>query len=938
MLPAEERTSWLARACGDDATLRREVEELLHADAAQGVLDTPPFAAGGEELAAVAPSLAAETRVGAWRIEKLIGRGGMGEVYAATRAEAAFTQRGALKLLRFEAIGELARFHAERQILARLDHPGIARLLDGGVAQDGRPYTVMEYVAGVSLIAHCAARNAPLHERLELFAQVCDAVAYAHRNLVVHRDLKPANTLVDAEGKVKLLDFGIAKLLDAGAVKDAANATLTLAPFTPDYAAPEQLAGEAVTTATDTYALGVLLFELLTGERPFRMDGLQFAKALALLNDRTAPPPSRVARERTTAPLPANALTGDLDAIVAKCLRREPMQRYATVNDLQLDLQRHLAREPVLAREGARLYVFGRVLRRYRWGVAAAAALILALGIGIAATAWQAHRAQAQAARAEAVKNFLVDVFKASDPRIASDKPRGSITARELLDVASTRIDAGFADQPETKTELLGIAADLLCELSPGGDERDKEECVALRGKYLDAVGTLLGEAHPQLADATVTAAYEASILKDKKESVALLDRADALIRRANLEETTTRARWHAARAAAATSAAADYEPQLQRAAQLYERLGADDSLYVDTLIMLGSFYSAGTRRNLDTARDYYLRARDAERRLPAPDGNAAIIEYNLANNADMRGDAAAAAQGFERAANEYLRTYGDKEPWYWATLAGWGGALCRQGDFAGAQRIFERMQRALPVAADPTYENEHLQIARAQFSYGYCLLAVGRAQDAIVPLQAAVRGHLDSANQHSRETSARLALGKAFALSGRFDEARRILKDVLDEELRSDPASAPADRRIVLRAREQWGWFLIDRGEMHEAEMQFREVVALDHGHNFDATASAEAGLATVALRRDDASAALVASTAALNIRDAMIDKYDRRLEARLWCIHAQALARNGDFAHARDYAQRAFDAFTRLDVAQSPEIAESRVVLAAIDRAAKN
>src|SRR6185437_3826385 len=188
-------------------------------------------------------------------------------------------------------------------------------------------------------------------------------------------------------------------------------------------------------------------------------------------------------------------------------------------------------------------------------------------------------------------------------------------------------------------------------------------------------------------------------------------------------------------------------------------------------------------------------------------------------------------------------------------------------------------------VAADPAYDHESLLIARAQFSYGSCLLAVGRAQDAIAPLEAAARGYPGKADPYPRESNARLALGKAYALSGRFDEARRTLKNVLDEELGSRPASAPADRRIVLRAREHWGWFLLDRGEMQEAEMQFREVVALDQDRNVDATASAQAGLATLALRRNDVSAALVASAAALNIRDAMIDKYDRHLQARLWC-----------------------------------------------------
>ncbi len=466
MRPASERIGWLTRACGDDADLRREVEELLRASDTPGVLDEPPLATHRTEAVAIAPSLAAGARIGAWRIEKLVGRGGMGEVYEATRIEAEFEQRGALKLLRFEAIGELARFNAERRILARLDHPGIARLLDGGVAQDGRPYTVMTFVDGMTLIDYCNARHATLPERLALFMQVCDAVAFAHRNLIIHRDLKPANTLVDNEGKVKLLDFGIAKLIDASAPSATADPQMTAAPFTPDYAAPEQLAGTTVTTATDVYALGVLLFELLTGERPLHMRGLPVAQALAVLNDREAPLASRAARENADAPVPANALTGDLDAIIAKCLRREPSHRYESVNDVKLDVQRHLSREPVLAREGARLYVLGRALRRYRWPVAAAAALILALAAGLAGTLWQAHIARTQARTATAVQEFITDLFRANSSNQKDPVKARATPARELLDLGAKKIDSAMTDAPAAKLSVLNLLAGLYDELA----------------------------------------------------------------------------------------------------------------------------------------------------------------------------------------------------------------------------------------------------------------------------------------------------------------------------------------------------------------------------------------------------------------------------------------------------------------------------------------
>ena len=521
-----EREAWLARTCGGDAEMFREVAELLRADATPGMLDTFPFAGEGAKASSIGGSLPAGTRVGSWLIEKLVGRGGMGEVYAATRADAEFIQRGALKLLRFEAIGELARFHAERQILARLDHPGIARLLDGGVAYDGRPYTVMAFVEGTSLLDYCNARNATLHERLDLLAQVCDAVSYAHRNLIIHRDLKPANTLVDAEGNVRLLDFGIAKLIDASASPDAADPNVTVAPFTPDYAAPEQLAGAAVTTAADVYALGVLLFELLTGERPLRTRGLPSAQAFAVLTDRDAPLASRIASEKNQSPMPANALAGDLDAIIAKCLRREPTHRYESVGDLKLDVQRHLNHEPVLAREGARLYVFGRVLRRYRWPVAAAAALILALAAGLAGTLWQARKAQTQTRTAMAVQTFVTDLFRANSSNQKDPVKARATSARELLDIGAKKIDTEMTDAPAAKVAVLDLLGDLYDQLGLHDEE------VRLRRQSVELTRTLYGSDSLELVAALSAlsgAMHGTDVADDRepllREALAILDR-----------------------------------------------------------------------------------------------------------------------------------------------------------------------------------------------------------------------------------------------------------------------------------------------------------------------------------------------------------------------------------------------------------------------------
>ncbi len=445
-LPSAARPGFLKRECVGDSALQSEIEALLEAHDTAGLLDISPASAA---INFPAVSLANGSRIGAWQIDSLIGRGGMGEIYLATRTDQGFTQRGALKLLRHEASGQLERFHAERQILARLEHPGIARLLDGGTTADGRPYTVMEYVEGRSLTGYCEETAASFDDRLSLFLQVCEAVAFAHRNLIIHRDLKPDNILVDASGKVKLLDFGIAKLIDVSAVAKVDDHTV--APYTPDYAAPEQLSGEAVSTGTDIYALGVLLFELLTGERPFRTRGLPSTQALRLALDRDAPVASRIGSQRPETPIPVRLLRGDIDAIIAKCLRKQAAHRYETVNGLKLDIERHLRNEPVLAREGARLYVVGRLVRRYRWAVAGTCALIFALAIGLTGTIWQASRAEMQATRATAVLGFVENLFEGNDPARSKGE---TVSARDLLDRGARRVDREFAQQTQLRAQL----------------------------------------------------------------------------------------------------------------------------------------------------------------------------------------------------------------------------------------------------------------------------------------------------------------------------------------------------------------------------------------------------------------------------------------------------------------------------------------------------
>jgi hypothetical protein len=459
-LPVEQRLPALHARPVDDAAVAAEVLSLLRAVESSRDFMKSPARPAAEQFAEDADL---GVRLGAWRIIRSIGRGGMGEVYEAARAEGDFEQKVAIKLLSREASPYLERFQAERQFLAGLEHPGIARLYDGGLADDGRPYMVMEYVDGRPITEFCATTNAALRQRLELFIQVCDAVAYAHRNLIVHRDLKPSNILVTDEGTVKLLDFGIAKLIDGA----RAHLTQAAAPLTPSCAAPEQLTGDPITTGTDVYALGLLLFELLTGAHPWVEVDTPVLQAIRTALQRPAPLSSAVARMRVDAPVAAAEIEGDLDAIVAKALRKEPVHRYATVEALRLDIERSIRAEPVSAREGARLYVAGRMIRRHRWVAAAGLVVFTSLTVGLGVAAWQAKKAaverdiaRRETAREEAVRYNLTRMFRSA---LVDQGTRGQqpATAKNMIDSSAQRVLKEYRDEPQLTGQIVLALADL---------------------------------------------------------------------------------------------------------------------------------------------------------------------------------------------------------------------------------------------------------------------------------------------------------------------------------------------------------------------------------------------------------------------------------------------------------------------------------------------
>jgi serine/threonine-protein kinase len=469
-LAPEAREPWLNSLPSVHATLRGRLHDLLQR---HGRIENSGFLATLPNLEAVAviagdnstaSTLKSEAAVGPYVIEEEIGSGGMGIVWRARRADGVVKRPVALKLLRagFYSRELLARFDRERDILAELAHPNIARLYDAGATDTGQPFIALEYVEGLPLTEYCDHRRLDVQQRLTLLLQVLKAVQYAHSHLVIHRDLKPSNILVTADGQVRLLDFGIAKLLPDGAGANSAVTEMGARVLTPGFAAPEQITGAPVTIATDVYSLGVILYELLTGCRPYRLKRMtrgELEDAVVKLEpERPSRAPieeeSAMQRGATVRRLRA-ALSGDLDTIVLKALKKTPSERYATVAAMTLDLERYLTGDPVLAHPDSVWYQTRKFLQRHVLAVSAAGAIVLTMLAGLGATLWEARLAHANERRAVAIEDFALGIFRANASNQPNPERARATTARELLAQGAGRVDHELAGQPEAKLAML---------------------------------------------------------------------------------------------------------------------------------------------------------------------------------------------------------------------------------------------------------------------------------------------------------------------------------------------------------------------------------------------------------------------------------------------------------------------------------------------------
>jgi serine/threonine protein kinase/tetratricopeptide (TPR) repeat protein len=760
--PPSERAEFLTRACAGDEQLRAEVASLIDAHEGDGVV--------AELETDRAPRSDAAQRIGAYRFIRRIGEGGMGSVFLAERQGSGFTQMVALKLIPGGANNPHLedRLREERRILARLEHPGIARFVDGAATDSGQAYYAMEYVEGTSLLSYCDEQRLTIRDRLQLFIEMCDAVHYAHTQLVVHRDLKPGNILVTRDGRPKLLDFGIAKLLDEG--QGSPDATLTAPWFTPAYASPEQVRGGQVGTLSDVYALGVLLYELLTGKRPYEFPSLAPADVVDVVCNRQPPRPStRVASDRLR-----RRLSGDLDTIVLKAQAKEPTRRYNSVEQFANDLRRYLQGKPVMARTDSVGYRASKFVRRNRVAVLAVTVVIVSLVGGVvvasreaAAASRSSQRAEAALLRSEGVAEFVIDLLSTED---ASMDPA---SIRAVLDRGLSQAEE-LSAQPEVQAQTFDALAHARYNLA------DYQEAARLFTRAYEIRHALYPDGHPDVARSLTR-------LSDAVGRLGLADSTRALL-------------------AAAWAMEQSLGPVAQRA-------------QLETLVQLGRV-ARGDREY--AASDSLLRLALAlgERIAQADDPLVLDAMHQLAMTRRLNGELAGADSLFSELIAIKRRSLGPDHPSVAATMFFLGDLLVDQGDSERAEALFRDGLRI----AEHSLGTESVRLVHGINSLAGLLAGAGRYDEAVALVERGVRisraayGADNIATARERETLAGILLR-----AGRLDEAERLFLELLEQKRALIGAWTVPSVLVALSE------IAVQRGDLERAERYAAEALAIE-------------------------------------------------------------------------------------------------------------
>jgi eukaryotic-like serine/threonine-protein kinase len=770
-------------------------------------------------------------RIGQYRVLRTLGVGGMGEVFLAERADAEFEQQVAIKVVHggLTAHGVHSRLKIERQILAQLDHPNIAHLLDGGSLPDGTTYIVMEYVDGIPIDAFCDSNRLDVAARLKLFQTVCAAVHYAHQNLIVHRDLKPSNILVTATGVPKLLDFGIAKLLDD---RQAKHHTLTVTHadiriMTPDHASPEQVRGQAITTSSDVYVLGVLLYKLLAGTSPFVIPSMRLTDIERAICEKDPPLPSHtintddsketrsiVEARSTTANRLRRILAGDLDNIVLMAMRKEPERRYGSSQQMANDIQRYLDGKTVIARRDTISYRSAKFVRRH-WLPVAASVSVVFLVLAFATTTYvqslriaaerdrvaeQRAMAERERTRAEEVSSFLVNLFKLSDPQ----ENRGNqVTARELLDSGAKRLQAGLQDQPATKAALLSTvgavydslgqykeALPILTEslkLQPLSQDKSRIETLLELGRARSGAGDLAGAEAPL---------QEALHLSQRDFGAA--------------GQESGRALWALGQLRYKQSRFADAKELYNRSLDILETTAAPATDVSALLDDLAQVYVGEQQWAL--AKQTYERALQVDRRVLGDD-HPRVAERlnNLAVVAQHVGDLKLAETLFRDAIRRYERTDGDQHPETGVARGNYGLLLQREGRLAEAEPY---LRRALDVSLK-LYGPDNYNVAYARVSLAMLLHDQGNLPAAETEFRQALAVYDKSLpSNHEYRASALMHFARLLVDRGKADEALATS----DESLNIWNASSAPSNPYTAQARAIRAYALAHLGKRREA------------------------------------------------------------------------------------------------------------------------
>jgi serine/threonine-protein kinase len=811
-LEPDGRAAFLDQTCRDDVELRKEVESLLQLEGQtmgflrQPVLDAAQQIATRQDLSG--------KRIGAYQLLRMLGEGGMGKVYLAARADDLYRKEVAIKTVQ-GGLGQnramLLRFGSERQILANLDHPNIARLLDGGITDDGLPYLVMEYVNGIRVDGYCRINNLATEQRLRLFCAVCSAVEYAHKNLVVHRDIKPANILVTAEGIPKLLDFGIAKLLDPEGGQLAQTRTSERM-MTPEYASPEQVRGDQVTTSTDIYALGVLLYELLAGQRPFQLDTTSPFEIARIICEQDPQPPSAVsaANPDLAAPDAARTVSGDLDNIVLMAMRKEPARRYVSVSALAGDVKAYLTGYPVHARTDTWKYRSGKFVRRHKAATSAAVVVALALASSSIGMGLLARRATRERRAAQQESQFLKGILEAATP----DRAHGQqVTARELLDQGAKRVDR----------ELAGDAE--------------------LQGTMLDTIG------------------HAYSMLGSYDEAEPLLERAYALRSKTlgNNSADVADTLFNLATAIRQQGRYANAEPFFRQSLAIRERkFGEHNTTVADSLAALGECL--------------YLENKDSDAEPLLRKALALDHEYHydsfsrnyLALLLKRQGHYPEALQLLRELVEYERQHFGTDSTDYVLALHNLAGALIDAGDLAGG----ETTERQVLQLERKIYGDNHPDLAYPLNKLGILLLDEGNWQAAEPLLKESLE--LRRRTVGEKNASFGLALdywGRLLQQKDDYQQAEETLKQALETITK---ANGPVDW-YTARATASLGVLQFDRGDYVGAERYARQTLDIAHklgGEDNPQSASALIDLANAKTFQGDPASAEPLLRQALAIR----------------------------------------------------------------------